>query len=128
MVCLTATLWGMFPCLAQLGSSARLPPWVAAVTVTPGAYVHTHSPHSLPPVGVEGVFVVWRVDTGVPTFLPRLGGPLLGVSANPADPAKYLVRQADNTLRIINTATLKVGGGGTDLLLSHQSLPFQTRL
>ncbi|MEW5307752.1 MAG: hypothetical protein WDW36_010128 [Sanguina aurantia] len=62
--------------------------------------------------GVEGVFVVWRMDTGVPTFLPRLGGPLLGVSANPADPAKYLVRQADNTLRIINTATLKVGAVG----------------
>lgn len=40
----------------------------------------------------------------------RLGGPLVGLQPCPSDPALLLVRQADNTLRVVNTATMKVGG------------------
>jgi len=42
----------------------------------------------------------------------RMGGPLVGLLHNPADPAQLLVRQADNTLRVVNTATMKVGEVG----------------
>jgi hypothetical protein len=37
-----------------------------------------------------------------------MGGPLVGLLHNPSDPALLLVRQADNTLRVVNTATMKV--------------------
>ncbi|GFR41531.1 hypothetical protein Agub_g2190 [Astrephomene gubernaculifera] len=58
--------------------------------------------------GAEGVLVIWNLETQRPNFLPRLGGPLVGLHPSPADPAKYVVRQADNVVRIINIATMKV--------------------
>ena len=39
----------------------------------------------------------------------RLGGPLVGLLPSPVDPARYLVSQMDNTLRLVNTAAMKVG-------------------
>jgi hypothetical protein len=38
----------------------------------------------------------------------RLGAPLCGLHYSPVDPALVLVRQSDNTLRILNVATLRV--------------------
>ncbi|KAG2432689.1 hypothetical protein HYH02_006674 [Chlamydomonas schloesseri] len=58
--------------------------------------------------GSEGVLVQWALETNRPGFLPRLGGPLLGLHPSPADPARYLVRQADNVVRLVNVATMKV--------------------
>ncbi len=52
--------------------------------------------------------VIWHVETGTRNFLPRLGGPLTGLLPSPKDPSRYLVSQADNTIRVINTATMKV--------------------
>ncbi|KAF5829957.1 hypothetical protein DUNSADRAFT_15275 [Dunaliella salina] len=51
---------------------------------------------------------MWQLETNRPNFLPRLGGPLVGLLHNPADPALLLIRQADNTIRVVNTATMKV--------------------
>lgn len=59
--------------------------------------------------GQEAVLVIWDVGSGRRAYLPRLGGPLTGVSPCPSDPALYAVRQADNTLRLINAATMAVG-------------------
>ncbi len=58
--------------------------------------------------GAEGVLVLWTLETNRPNFLPRLGGPLIGIHPSPADPARYVLRQADNVVRIVNTATMKV--------------------
>ncbi|KAG2426597.1 hypothetical protein HXX76_012913 [Chlamydomonas incerta] len=58
--------------------------------------------------GSEGVLVQWALETNRPGFLPRLGGALLGLHPSPADPARYLVRQADNVVRLVNVATMKV--------------------
>lgn len=38
--------------------------------------------------GAEGVLVMWQLESGQPSFLPRLGGPLVGIHPNPVDPAR----------------------------------------
>lgn len=58
--------------------------------------------------GQEAVLVVWEVGSGKRTYLPRLGGPLIGLCTCPSDPSKYALRQADNTLRIVNVAGMRV--------------------
>ncbi|GAX72998.1 hypothetical protein CEUSTIGMA_g450.t1 [Chlamydomonas eustigma] len=58
--------------------------------------------------GRESVLVIWQVETGGQNFLPRLGGPLTSILPSPKGPSKYLISQADNTLRVINTASMKV--------------------
>jgi NET1-associated nuclear protein 1 (U3 small nucleolar RNA-associated protein 17) len=58
--------------------------------------------------GQEAVLVIWDVESGRRAYLPRLGGPLTGITPCPSDPALYAVRQADNTLRVINAATMTV--------------------
>ena len=42
------------------------------------------------------------------TYLPRLGSSLSAITTNTADPARYLVSQADNTIRLINMAAMAV--------------------
>ncbi|KAJ9513928.1 hypothetical protein QJQ45_021053, partial [Haematococcus lacustris] len=61
--------------------------------------------------GQEAVMVQWQLEGSKPTFLPRLGGALLGLTHCPSDPALLLVRQANNTLRLVNTAAMKESGG-----------------
>jgi len=58
--------------------------------------------------GQEAVLVVWEVGSGRRTYLPRLGGPLVGLCTCPSEPSKYALRQADNTLRIVNVAVMRV--------------------
>ncbi|GLC42212.1 hypothetical protein PLESTB_000643100 [Pleodorina starrii] len=58
--------------------------------------------------GYEGVLVMWQVESNNRNYLPRLGAPLVGLHPSPADPAKYVVRQADNVVRVVNAATMKV--------------------
>lgn len=58
--------------------------------------------------GQEAVLVVWDAATGKRTYLPRLGGPLVGLATCPSDYAMYAIRQNDNTLRIINAAGMRV--------------------
>ncbi|KAK9812065.1 hypothetical protein WJX73_002618 [Symbiochloris irregularis] len=55
--------------------------------------------------GVEAVLVMWQMSTGQRSFLPRLGGPITSITPCVHDPAKFVLCQADNTIRIVNTAT-----------------------
>lgn len=50
----------------------------------------------------------WAVATGARNYLPRLGGPINSITTCPAQPARYLLGQADNTMRGVNTATMSV--------------------
>ena len=45
--------------------------------------------------------VIWRLDSGARTFLPRLQGALTSITPAPSDPACYVVTQADNTIRMV---------------------------
>lgn len=49
------------------------------------------------------VQVIWQLRTGNKTFLPRLGGGLLGIATSPADAACYIITQADNTIRMVSS-------------------------
>uniref|UniRef100_A0A7S2SPP9 WD repeat-containing protein 75 second beta-propeller domain-containing protein n=1 Tax=Mucochytrium quahogii TaxID=96639 RepID=A0A7S2SPP9_9STRA len=54
--------------------------------------------------GHEGVLVVWQVDTGHKTFLPRLGGGIGQVATSP-DGSKYGVVMKSNLIRIFDSRT-----------------------
>jgi len=58
--------------------------------------------------GQEAVLVIWDVVSGRRAYLPRLGGAIIGIAVCPSDPSRYAIRQADNTLRIINAAAMTV--------------------
>eukprot|EP00884_Botryococcus_braunii_P009590 jgi/Botrbrau1/18632/Bobra.0367s0068.1 len=60
--------------------------------------------------GLEAVLVKWRLRGTGQTYFPRLGGAITCIDASPADPASYVVTQADNTIRLINVATNKAVG------------------
>ena len=49
--------------------------------------------------------VIWRLDTGARTYLPRLAGAVTHISAVPADAAAYVLTQADNTIRMVSAAS-----------------------
>jgi NET1-associated nuclear protein 1 (U3 small nucleolar RNA-associated protein 17) len=56
--------------------------------------------------GKEAVLVLWDVKTSGRAYLPRLGGPLAGITPCKSDPAKYCLSQSDNTVRIVNIASM----------------------
>ncbi len=58
--------------------------------------------------GEEAVLVLWDVQTSGRAYLPRLGGPLTGIAPCPDDPARYCLRQSDNTLRVVNIASMMI--------------------
>lgn len=60
--------------------------------------------------GAEGTLVLWALESPSrpASFLPRLGAAIVGLTPSGYDAARYLVRQADNCVRIVNTATMKV--------------------
>lgn len=58
--------------------------------------------------GQEAVLVMWEAASGRRAYLPRLGAPLAGIACCEGDIARYAIRQADNTVRIINSASMTV--------------------
>ena len=58
--------------------------------------------------GEEAVLVLWDVQTSGRAYLPRLGGPLTGIAPCPDDSARYCLRQSDNTIRVVNIASMMV--------------------
>ena len=50
------------------------------------------------------VQVIWQLETGRRTYLPRLGGSITAIRPSPADAAKYTLSQDDNTLRVVSPA------------------------
>ena len=59
---------------------------------------------------------MWRLDSGARTFLPRLQGALTAIHPAPADPACYILTQADNTIRMV-----RAPGSGSSALPSALS-------
>ncbi|KAK9813012.1 hypothetical protein WJX72_007479 [[Myrmecia] bisecta] len=111
-------LFDGFTALPEEGRPADPAAWVPArqIPVTTHHW-HAHGVRSLSfsldsaymlSGGEEGVLVMWQLRTGSRTYLPRLGGPLIAIAPSEADPAKYLVCQADNTFRTVNMATRTV--------------------
>ncbi len=46
--------------------------------------------------------VIWQLDSGARSYLPRLGGGLHSITRSPIDSACYVVSQADNTVRTVS--------------------------
>ena len=46
--------------------------------------------------------VIWRMSTGERSFLPRLGAAISAIVACRHDAAKFVVCQADNTIRLVS--------------------------
>lgn len=58
--------------------------------------------------GHEEVLVVWQVEDGKRTYLPRLGGSVNHIVRSPIDPAKFLVSLSCNAIITINIATMQI--------------------
>ena len=43
----------------------------------------------------------WQLQTGTRSYLPRLGATISSLSPDPSDPARFLLTQLDNTLRLV---------------------------
>eukprot|EP00596_Hydrurales_sp_CCMP1899_P000374 CAMPEP_0119046284 /NCGR_PEP_ID=MMETSP1177-20130426/45607_1 /TAXON_ID=2985 /ORGANISM="Ochromonas sp, Strain CCMP1899" /LENGTH=937 /DNA_ID=CAMNT_0007019219 /DNA_START=394 /DNA_END=3207 /DNA_ORIENTATION=- len=56
--------------------------------------------------GEEGVLVVWQLATGIKDFVPRLGAAITFLSASTKE-SRVAVTTGDNSIRIVNTASLK---------------------
>ena len=86
----------------SLGFSRR----AAAIPTLPIAlsWLTPRAPH--PPS--RPLQVQWQLQSNRNNFLPRLGGALTQISINPGDLAQICVVQADNTVRVIDTASFKV--------------------
>ena len=56
--------------------------------------------------GEEAVLVIWQVASSVQRFLPRLGAPFSGVAIS-HDDTKYATCHVDNTIRIVDAASLE---------------------
>lgn len=50
--------------------------------------------------------VIWRLDNGARTYLPRMAGALTAITPVPSDAACYILTQADNTIRMVRPSPL----------------------
>ncbi|KAG0623323.1 hypothetical protein M758_3G165500 [Ceratodon purpureus] len=57
--------------------------------------------------GLEGVLVVWQMETGKRTYLPRLGGALFYIAPS-LHPALFAIACMDNSIKLLNTGTMDV--------------------
>ncbi|KAI5348699.1 hypothetical protein L3X38_001586 [Prunus dulcis] len=57
--------------------------------------------------GVEGVLVVWQLDTGKKKFLPRIGSPLLYLTDS-SDPSLSSISCADNQIHILKMPLMEI--------------------
>ncbi|XP_057417123.1 uncharacterized protein LOC130711489 [Lotus japonicus] len=57
--------------------------------------------------GKEGVLVLWQLDTGKKTFLPRIGSPLL-YFVDSTDPSLSSISCADNQIHILKTPSMEI--------------------
>ena len=77
--------------------------------------------------GEEAVLVMWQLDSGKKDFIPRLGAPLESISASP-DRRHYALSCADNTVRLLNAASLKVDVMLQGCKIAHARTPMRTSL
>ena len=58
--------------------------------------------------GSEGVLVIWHLEDGQKSYLPRLGASLRGISPFPRDAARVAIACADNAVRLISISSMVV--------------------
>ncbi|CAG8503216.1 7091_t:CDS:10 [Acaulospora colombiana] len=57
--------------------------------------------------GEEAVLVIWQVETGYTTFLPRLGSEILFITISP-DQTLYAISFTDNSIKIYSAINLEI--------------------
>ena len=45
--------------------------------------------------------MTWHLGTDVKQFMPRLGAPIISITPCAHDPAKFVVTQANNAIRVV---------------------------
>ena len=60
--------------------------------------------------GEEAVLVIWNLQDGKKTYLPRLGAPLKSIVSQRDDPSRLALFGSDNAVRLVNVASLSVEG------------------
>jgi hypothetical protein len=73
-----------------------------------GAQLCSWLPKALQKAASVNVQVIWRLDTGARTYLPRLSGAITSISPVPIDAACYILTQADNTIRLVSNGPLDI--------------------
>ncbi|KAI0068107.1 WD40 repeat-like protein [Artomyces pyxidatus] len=74
---------------------------VSALAFTPnGAYLLSG--------GEESVLVIWQLHSGKKEFVPRVGAPILSVTASRTGEEEYLLGLADSSFVFINAARMKI--------------------
>ena len=58
--------------------------------------------------GAESVLVLWQLESGRRSYLPRLGGGLRSIAHFPRDPSRVALAGADNASRVVSLASLTV--------------------
>jgi NET1-associated nuclear protein 1 (U3 small nucleolar RNA-associated protein 17) len=80
--------------------------------------------------GLEGVLVLWQLDTKHKDFLPRLGSDIKGISISP-DKSLYALDFMDNTIRLLSAINLEIKQTIMGLkfgTLDHKAYPKNTGL
>eukprot|EP00899_Mesostigma_viride_P012762 jgi/Mesvir1/21487/Mv03937-RA.1 len=74
--------------------------------------------------GEEAVLVIWQLQSNAKNFLPRLGAPILAISAT-RDPSEFILALDENRLLLVNIATMGVHRAihGIMPAWQHPSLP-----
>ena len=58
--------------------------------------------------GKEAVLVLWQLESGKKSYLPRLGAEITRLCCFPEDPARVAAAHADNAIRVVSLASLTV--------------------
>jgi NET1-associated nuclear protein 1 (U3 small nucleolar RNA-associated protein 17) len=69
--------------------------------------------------GEENVLVLWQLDTGHRTFLPRMGAPLCTIMVSPSSDY-FAVTCEDNSVRLISAMSLEEVWRSQGLALAHE--------
>ncbi|GMH33850.1 hypothetical protein BSKO_01684 [Bryopsis sp. KO-2023] len=73
--------------------------------------------------GMEGVLVMWDLETLKPMFVPRLGGEIMNISHNPMDPSVYVVALKQNMVKVVNTASYQIQGAVCGVITPPRDTP-----
>lgn len=57
--------------------------------------------------GLEGVLVVWQLETGKRNYLPRLGGQVVSITPS-LHPSLFAIACMDNSIKLLNIGTMEV--------------------
>lgn len=70
--------------------------------------------------GEESVLVIWHLENGKKSFLPRMGSDIISISISPNEQS-YAIGHSDNSISIINVSDMKVKSVTVGLKASHNN-------